>query len=162
LLLRLLGDILDFSKIEAGQLVLEKHAFELGGMVADTVALIAPRAAAGSVQLDFEIAPTLPKSVEGDSYRLRQVLLNLLSNAVKSTPAGGRVHVAVSPGTVAHAVRFAVNDSGIGMDAATMARMFERFMQADTSTTRRYGGTGLGLAISSRLVQMMSGRLEAT
>jgi signal transduction histidine kinase len=162
LLLRLLGDILDFSKIEAGQLALEKHSFELGAMVADTVALIAPRAAAGTVHLDTAVSPALPTFVEGDSYRLRQVLLNLLSNAVKFTPAGGRVHVVATPGTLPGAVRFEVNDSGIGMDASAMARMFERFMQADTSTTRRYGGTGLGLAISSRLVQMMSGQLEAT
>ncbi len=163
LLLRLLGDILDFSKIEAGQLALEKHPFELVSTIGTTVALVAPRAALGPIQLDFTVAPSLAQFLEGDSYRLRQVLLNLLSNAVKFTPAGGRVHVAVTstaPTADPVPVHFEVRDSGIGMDSDTVTRIFERFTQADTSTTRRYGGTGLGLAISSRLVEMMGGKLE--
>jgi signal transduction histidine kinase/AmiR/NasT family two-component response regulator len=163
LLLKLLSDILDFSKIEAGQLGLEKHSFDLAGTVADTVALVAPKAEVGAVQVTFTVAPELPKHVEGDSYRLRQVLLNLVANAIKFTPAGGRVEVIVTPAAAAGeplAMRFAVRDTGIGMDEAVQARIFERFTQADTSTTRRFGGSGLGLAISSRLVEIMGGRLQ--
>ncbi len=163
LLLNLLGDILDFSKIEAGQLALDNHAFELAPVVNDTVALIAAKAAQGSVRVDLAIAAGLAKHLEGDSYRLRQVIMNLLSNAVKFTPAGGTVTSQIdssAPQAQPTPVRFAVRDTGIGMDPATLARIFERFTQADSSTTRRYGGSGLGLAISSRLVAMMGGRLE--
>lgn len=164
LLLNLLSDILDFSKIEAGQLALENHAFVLATTVADTVALVASKAAAGGLRIDVTLAPELMRHVEGDSYRLRQVLLNLLSNAIKFTPRGGRVQVAVTttglPTAEPALVRFEVRDNGIGMDAAALTRVFERFTQADSSTTRRFGGSGLGLAISSRLVQIMGGRLE--
>jgi two-component system, sensor histidine kinase len=162
LLLSLLGDILDFSKIEAGQLLLEKRAFELAPAVRGAVELNAAKAAHGLVDLSVEIDPGLPRFFQGDSFRLRQVLLNLVSNAVKFTPAGGKVRVRVDsaePGADPVAVRFEVRDTGIGMDAATIARIFDRFTQADTSTTRRYGGTGLGLAISSRLVEMMGGSI---
>ena len=163
LLLKLLGDILDVSKIEAGQLVLESHTFELGAVVADTMALLTHQAADGDVRVACNVAPGLPLHVAGDSYRLRQVLLNLVSNAIKFTPPGGRVDVTVSakaPEAEPAAVRFEVRDTGIGMDAATLARIFERFTQADTSTTRRFGGTGLGLAISEHLVRLMGGKLE--
>jgi signal transduction histidine kinase/CheY-like chemotaxis protein len=164
LLLKLLGDILDFSKIEAGQLKLEEHTFELAPTIANTVALVASKAALGAVQLDTEISPEVPGFLKGDSYRLRQVLLNLLSNAVKFTPPGGHVQLTVVPaGSKADPslVRFEVRDSGIGMDEATVKRVFERFTQADSSTTRRFGGTGLGLAISSHIVKLMGGILEA-
>jgi signal transduction histidine kinase len=161
LLVRLLGDILDFSKIEAGKLTLEKHVFEVVSTVEDTVALISARASGANITLSTP--PGAAHYVDGDSYRIRQVLLNLLSNAVKFTPAGGEVHVTLalqSSGSDRLSVRFEVRDNGIGMDAATRQRLFERFTQADSSTTRRYGGTGLGLAISSRLVAMMGGTLE--
>ncbi len=164
LLLKQLGDILDISKIEAGQLGLEAHPFELNPLVADCVALVMPQAEAGGISLEHELTPGLPAAFEGDSFRLRQVLLNLMSNAIKFTPRGGRVRIAVtSLGTVENRVtlRFDVSDTGIGMDADAMKRIFERFTQADTSTTRRYGGTGLGLAISSRIIGMMGGRIEA-
>ncbi len=163
LLLRLLGDILDFSKIEAGQLVLEQRPFTLAPIVADTIALLETRAAEGAVQLEFSLDPALPRHVSGDSHRLRQVLLNLTSNAIKFTPPGGRVQLTVSalaPHANPASVRFAVRDTGIGMDAATVVRVFERFTQADSSTTRRFGGSGLGLAISSHLVQLMGGKIE--
>jgi two-component system, sensor histidine kinase len=165
LLLRLLSDILDFSKIEAGQVQLEKHPFELAATVADTVALIVNRADEAGVQIDVTTVPDLPKYVEGDSHRLRQVLLNLVANAVKFTPVEGRVQVIVARGASsanADAIRFEVRDTGIGMDEATTGRIFERFTQADPSTTRRYGGTGLGLAISFHLVEMMGGRLAVS
>ncbi|HUR58614.1 MAG TPA: ATP-binding protein [Opitutaceae bacterium] len=159
LLLKLIDDILDFSKIEAGQLALERHPFDLGAAVAGSVALVAAQAEAGQLQVSVDVAASLPSHVEGDSHRLRQVLLNLLSNAIKFTPAGGKLLLAVRS-TAAGPIRFEVSDTGIGMDVATLARIFDRFTQADSSTTRRYGGTGLGLAISSRLVEMMHGRLQ--
>jgi len=163
LLLNLIGDILDFSKIEAGQLALEQHPFELAPTVTGAVALIATKASLGSLRLETKVADDLPKYLEGDAYRLRQVLLNLLSNAVKFTPAGGLIQIAVTssaPGSDPMPVRFEVRDEGIGMNEAALKTIFDRFTQADSSTTRRYGGTGLGLAISSRLVQMMGGKLE--
>jgi signal transduction histidine kinase/CheY-like chemotaxis protein len=163
LLVRLLGDILDFSKIEAGQLALEEQPFALGAVVADTAALVAAKARAGGVQFESSVAADLPPQVEGDSYRLRQVLLNLVSNALKFTPAGGRVWLTVdspAPGASPAPMRFAVRDTGIGIDPAMRERLFERFTQADSSTTRRYGGSGLGLAISAQLVRLMGGKLE--
>jgi CheY-like chemotaxis protein len=127
------------------------------------VALVATRAEAGAVKLAFTVAPNLPQHVEGDSYRLRQVLLNLVSNAIKFTPRGGQVQIAVTSakeGADPALVRFEVRDTGIGMDESVLRRIFERFTQADSSTTRRFGGSGLGLAISWRLVQIMGGQLE--
>jgi CheY-like chemotaxis protein len=162
LLVRLLGDILDFSKIEEGKLTLEQQAFALAPMIEDTVALIRARAATVGVAVAAKLAPATPAYVEGDSHRIRQVLFNLLSNAVKFTPSGGQVTATIScPALVAGAarIRFEVRDTGIGMDEATQRRVFERFTQADSSTTRRYGGTGLGLAISARLVGLMGGTL---
>ncbi len=162
LLLRQLGDILDFTKVETGQLVLDRHRFDLPAVARECAALLAPKADEAGLALDTRIDPQLPRHVEGDGYRLRQVLLNLLSNALKFTPSGGRVELEVTrtggdTGTVA--IRFAVRDTGIGIDESARARIFERFTQADSSTTRRYGGTGLGLAIASRLVALMGGQL---
>lgn len=163
LLQRLLGDILDFSKIEAGKLTLEKRAFDLIQTIEDIVALLSARSSATNVSIELSTPPNFPAWVDGDSHRLRQVLFNLLSNAVKFTPPHGRVRLAlsapVSTGPVLP-VRFEVSDTGIGMDEATRKRVFERFTQADSSTTRRYGGTGLGLPISSALVALMGGQLE--
>jgi len=163
LLMRVLSDILDFSKIEAGQLELEVHPFELEPTIGGMTELVGSKAAQGRVRVETVLGPGLPRFMEGDSYRFRQVLLNLVSNAIKFTPPGGRVTVSVgSPEPDADPIqlRVEVRDTGIGMDEATLDRIFERFTQADTSTTRRFGGTGLGLAISARLVCMMGGRLE--
>ena len=164
LLLKQLGDVLDFSKIEAGQLVMETHRFDLTSLVADCVALVAPKALEGGMRFDYALEPGLPRHFEGDSFRLRQVLLNLMANAIKFTPAGGHVQLRIIS-VAAHAnpalIHFEVRDTGIGMDEVAIKRIFERFTQADSSTTRRYGGTGLGLAISSRIVDMMGGRITA-
>ncbi|HSI06948.1 MAG: ATP-binding protein [Rariglobus sp.] len=166
LLLKQLGDILDFSKIEAGQMTLETHRFDLGPLVADSAALVESNAAQGGVILDYRVAPDLPGQFEGDSFRLRQVLLNLVANAIKFTPPGGCVRFTVTgAGTRpdgAMLLRFEVSDTGIGMDDEAITRLFQRFTQADSSTTRRYGGTGLGLAISSRIVGVMGGRIEVS
>ncbi|MDF3056899.1 MAG: integral rane sensor hybrid histidine kinase [Rariglobus sp.] len=163
LLLKQLSDILDFSKIEAGQLELEIHRFQLAPLVADCVALMAPGAVHGGMRLDYEVASEIPHSLQGDSFRLRQVLLNLMANAIKFTPAGGHVRLVVTcedPQGNPVPVRFEVRDTGIGMDEAAMKQIFDRFTQADSSTTRRYGGTGLGLAICSRIVGMMGGKIK--
>lgn len=166
LLLKQLGDILDFSKIEAGQMTLETHRFELAPLVSDCAALVESNAAQGGVILDYRVATDLPAQFEGDSFRLRQVLLNLVANAIKFTPPGGCVRFLVT-GAGTHAdgrmlLRFEVSDTGIGMDEEALKRLFQRFTQADSSTTRRYGGTGLGLAISSRIVGVMGGRIEVS
>jgi signal transduction histidine kinase/ActR/RegA family two-component response regulator len=165
LLLKLLGDILDISKIEAGQLTLEPHGFALEPLVRDGLKLLATQAERGEVELELKFAAGVPRFFEADSFRLRQVLLNLLSNAVKFTPAGGRVVLEVAVEDAAAnpcRLRFVVRDTGIGMSAETIARLFQRFTQADTSTTRRYGGSGLGLAITARLAEMMGGDLTVT
>lgn len=159
LLLKLISDILDFSKIEAGRMVLDRHVFDLPALINDTSALLAAAASEKRVDLDCETGAGIAREYDGDSYRLRQILLNLGSNAIKFTPTGGKVWVRVS-GETGGRVRFEVRDNGIGMDETTMKRVFERFTQADSTTTRRYGGTGLGLAISSRIVDALGGRLE--
>ena len=161
-LLGVITDILDFSKIEAGRIELEARPLDLRGLVEDTVAVVAGEAARRRVETVGHVRPGVPATVVGDATRLRQILLNLLSNAVKFTPAG---EVVV---TVAAAVRgstadlhIAVRDTGIGIAPERLASLFEPFVQADASTTRRYGGTGLGLAISRRLAEQMGGRLWA-
>lgn len=160
ILLKLLGDILDFSKIEAGQLKLETRAFNLASFIIGTTRLIQSRADQAQVKLDSTCADSLPRFVSGDSHRLRQVLLNLLSNAIKFTPCDGQVTLRVTAAAT-NQIRFEVADTGIGMNAETLARMFERFTQADSSTTRQFGGSGLGLAISAGLVKLMGGELQA-
>ncbi len=156
-LLTIIDDILDFSKIEAGRIELESVAFDLVEMVRDTADLFAPLARRGGLALHTHLASDVPARVQGDPTRLRQVLSNLLSNAIKFTPAGDvEVRVAVpAPGSV----RFDVKDTGIGIPADKLDRLFNPFEQVDASTTRRYGGTGLGLSISKRLIELMGGRI---
>ena len=161
-LLHLINDILDLSKIEAGKLTLERAPFQLETLVKDTVTVISPMALARGLELRLLLEDGLPDTVVGDSQRLRQVLLNLLSNAVKFTEAGsvtvGVAAVARTPKAVD--LQFLVRDTGIGIAANVQQAIFEPFIQADGSTTRRYGGTGLGLAISRRLIALMGGTLE--
>jgi len=160
-LLALINDILDFSKIEAGQFHLETRSLDLRQVVREVVGLFAPQAQAKALQLGAQVDPALPPVLEGDSLRLRQVLLNLVGNAVKFTDRGEvQVRVAViaeDEGGVT--LRIAVRDTGIGIVPEAQARLFEPFTQADASTTRRYGGTGLGLAICKRLVDLMGGQI---
>ncbi|UKJ74858.1 response regulator (plasmid) [Azospirillum brasilense] len=160
-LLGIINDILDVSKIEAGMLTLERVPFDLSAvldMVAGTAALSAEEK---GLALRLEVAPDVPTALLGDPLRLGQVLLNLVNNAVKFTGSGSVVlSVAAAPRGTEDAeteMRFAVRDTGIGMTAEQVARLFQPFAQADSSTTRRYGGTGLGLAISRRLAVMMGG-----
>ena len=161
-LLAIINDILDFSKIEAGQLTLERHAFGLRECIEGSLDLISARAAEKGLDVACEIDPRAPARVIGDATRLREVLVNLLSNAVKFTERG-EVHVAVSSCAVGENrfdVHFSVRDTGIGIAAERLDRLFKPFSQVDASTTRRYGGTGLGLAISQRLVHMMGGGIR--
>jgi signal transduction histidine kinase len=163
-LLRLLNDILDLSKIESGKMELEAAVFSPAVPINEVAALLRSQAEAKGLHLACVVAPGLPSAVTGDALRLRQVLLNLVGNAVKFTECGG-VELSVTPaggGLDIARLRFSVRDTGIGMDAAAQARLFEKFTQADSSTTRRYGGTGLGLAISQLLVRQMGGEIHVS
>ncbi len=166
-LLIVLNDILDFSKIEAGKLNLEMLDFPLQDTIEESVELMAVRAAAKRVEIACFVARDLPPLVRGDPSRVRQVLLNLVGNAVKFTQEG-QIVVTASRDSSAPArkgetiVRFEVADTGIGIDPAAQARLFQSFTQADSSTTRRFGGTGLGLAISRQLAELMGGSIGLT
>jgi len=161
-LLTIINDILDFSKIEAGKLELEKHAFALRECVESAVDLLSGRAAEKGLDVLISMMDeVMPRAVVGDVTRVRQVIVNLLTNAVKFTEKG-EVVVQVSSSTLEdgrHELHFAVRDTGIGIPADRMNRLFQSFSQVDASTSRRYGGTGLGLAISNRLTEMMGGRM---
>jgi signal transduction histidine kinase len=158
-LLELINDILDLSKIEAGRMELEIVDFNPLAAVEAVVALMAPRAHTRSLSLTLDVEPGLPPALRGDPLRLRQVLLNLVGNAVKFTSAGS-VSVALryisgTPG----ALRVEVRDSGEGIAPDIQPRLFQRFAQADSSTSRRFGGSGLGLAICRELIDLMGGTI---
>ncbi len=160
-LLDLLNDILDYSKIESGRLDLEVRPFDLRECVESALDVLGGRAAEKNIDLLCEFAPGVGESVCGDDTRLRQVFVNLLSNAVKFT-AHGQVVLAidcVGREEGRQRLRFAVQDSGIGIPEDRMDRLFKSFSQVDASTTRQYGGTGLGLAICKRIVELMGGRI---
>ena len=160
-LLNLINDILDLSKVEASQLDLEQTGFSLSDHLEKVIEMVAPRAHEKSLTLEYEIAPNVSNDLVGDPTRLRQVLLNLLGNAIKFTESG-KVALKVEPDqdcAVPNALRFTVADTGIGIADDKLATVFERFTQADSSTTRRFGGSGLGLTISKRLVELMGGRI---
>ena len=187
-LLAVIDDILDFSKIEAGRLDVETVDLDLRVVVDEAVTVLAASAQAKGLELTAWVDPEVPAMLRGDPTRVRQILINLLGNAIKFTPAGD-VELSVRPGAAEPAapagrgaaaagdraetagvpdgaepawVELTVRDTGIGMDDATLERVFEGFSQADTSTTRRYGGTGLGLSISRQLALLMGGALSAT
>ncbi|MDO9711098.1 hybrid sensor histidine kinase/response regulator [Paracraurococcus lichenis] len=157
-LLTVINDILDISKLEAGRVELEEVEFDLVALVEDCATLLAPRAAEKQVDVSAFVDPRLPGRLRGDPTRLRQVLLNLVGNAVKFTEAGS-IAVQATPEAGGALVRFEVQDTGIGIAPGVQARLFDKFSQADSSITRRYGGTGLGLAISRQLVQLMGGTI---
>ncbi|HHW78151.1 MAG TPA: response regulator [Xanthomonadaceae bacterium] len=158
-LLGLIDEILDFSRIEAGKLELQQMDFDLREILEETAALFGERARAKGLQLRMEPAPDFPARVRGDPIRLRQVVVNLVGNAIKFTETGQVVIQLRALERVATALtaRIDVVDTGIGITPDARARIFESFVQADGSATRRYGGAGLGLAISRRLVQLMDG-----
>ena len=156
-LLGIVNDILDFSKIEAGKLDVETIDFDVVQVIEDVVQLLAPRAQEKKLELSCRVDERMPTATRGDPMRLRQVLTNLVGNALKFTESGA-VTVDVSLADSGR-IRISVNDSGIGISAQDIARLFLPFEQADATTTRRFGGTGLGLAISRRLVELMGGTI---
>jgi GAF domain-containing protein/CheY-like chemotaxis protein len=170
-LLTIINDILDFSKIEAGRVELDQEPFDLRACIEGAVDVLAPAAAAKHLELVYAIDEELPRTVVGDQGRLRQIVINLLSNAIKFTERG-EVELAMTGSELAGRAgrsaaprwRFAVTvrDTGVGIPADRMDRLFQSFSQADASISRRYGGTGLGLAISRRLAELMDGTLTAS
>ncbi|MBS9808442.1 response regulator [Vibrio alginolyticus] len=163
-LMTIIDDILDFSKVEAGKVELEYTSYDLRELLDDVISLHSVKAKQKNLQLLSDIDPHLPMEVQGDATRLKQVLNNLLSNAIKFTERGHvKLLVALSrlDGETAH-IRFRVVDSGIGIAKEHQQAIFERFQQADGSTTRKYGGTGLGLAIAAQLVNLMGGEIQLT
>jgi PAS domain S-box-containing protein len=158
-LLSLVNDVLDMSKIEAGRLELEKIEFSLNDLLLRSVEIMALRAQEKKLELSYEIEPGIVTIRLGDVTRLRQILLNLLGNAIKFTEKGKvHLHVESLPGKP-DVLLFSVADTGIGIEPEKQALIFDRFTQADSSVTRRYGGTGLGLAIAKRLIELMGGKI---
>jgi signal transduction histidine kinase/CheY-like chemotaxis protein/HPt (histidine-containing phosphotransfer) domain-containing protein len=162
-LLAILNDILDFSKIDAGRLSIETVDFDLIALVDDAIGILQGQADAKSLLLRCDLALDLPRYVRGDPTRLRQILLNLLGNAIKFTDRGEvRLDASAMRAEDGHtSVSFDISDTGPGIPADTLPRLFMKFEQADHSTTRRYGGTGLGLAICKELVELMGGSIAA-
>ena len=159
-LLTIINDILDFSKIEAGRMDIEAHPFDLRECVESALDLIGGRASEKRLDLAYLLEGDVPGVILGDVTRLRQILLNLLSNAVKFTESGEVVlSVRAEPAEGGEQLHFAVRDTGIGLSDEGKSRLFQKFSQADSSTTRKYGGTGLGLAISKLLAELMGGAM---
>jgi CheY-like chemotaxis protein len=161
-LLTVINDILDFSKIEAGGLVIENFHFDLRQVIEEVTEMLQPKAEANGIELIVQYAPNMPRYFSGDAGRIRQVVTNLAANGVKFTKKG---HVLVSvscddAGLNYATMRITVADTGIGIPAEKIGLLFDKFTQADTSTTRRYGGTGLGLAISRQLMGLMNGTIR--
>lgn len=160
-LLQILNDILDFSKIESGKLELEMAPFGLDDILSQLTNILALKASEKGIELVFHVEAQVPRYVVGDSLRLRQVLLNLVSNGIKFTDQGGvRVSITLlsrTPDTVR--LQFQVQDTGIGLTAEQIGKLFEAFTQADASISRKYSGTGLGLSICKRLVTLMGGTI---
>jgi PAS domain S-box-containing protein len=161
-LLTIINDILDFSKIEAGKMELESQPFDLRECIESALDLVAPRAAEKGLELAYLLDEKVPRGVLGDVTRLRQILINLLGNAVKFTERGEVVlNVVTKRRAWAHDLHFSVRDTGLGISAEQISRLFQSFSQADASTARKHGGTGLGLAISRRLTELMGGKMWA-
>lgn len=160
-LLQLVDDILDFSKIEAGKLSLEIVDFQLKDVVRAAIEPLIPRAVSKGIDLRHDVTDAFPTRLQGDSTRLRQLLINLVGNAIKFTE-GGFIQVNVEQKGFNDAganLRFSVEDSGIGIPKEVQESLFDAFTQADNSTSRRFGGTGLGLSICHKLVELMGGRI---
>jgi two-component system, sensor histidine kinase RpfC len=160
-MLKLVEDVLDISKIEAGKVNIEETDFDLHSLINGTTGVLAAQAEIRGLQLRGHVMPEVPHALRGDPYHLRQVLYNLIGNGIKFTESGGVTLSVSSLGESDHAVRlrFAIEDTGIGIAPEVQERIFESFVQADDSTTRRYGGTGLGTTIAKQLVEMMGGQI---
>ena len=166
-LLSLVNDILDFSKIEAGHLDIDRIEFDLEELLADLARLNALRIGDKPVEFLYDIPPEVPVQLIGDPFRINQILTNLVSNAIKFTEQGSiilrveRVNGGDRGDNRNTRLRFEVEDTGIGIESDQLERLFEAFIQADGTTTRRFGGTGLGLSISKQLVELMGGEIHA-
>jgi two-component system, sensor histidine kinase and response regulator len=160
-LLMLINDLLDFSKIEAGSLTLEEVPFDLRLVIDDVGELLAPQAIEKGIELGVRYVPGTERYFVGDPGRVRQVVTNLVGNAIKFT-AEGHVLIKVEADASSDMIRIAVEDTGIGIPQHAVERIFEKFEQADLSTTRKHGGTGLGLAICRELSELMGGGVDAT
>lgn len=161
-LLEIINDILDYSKIDSGYMDLEHHPYNMVDTIEDVFELLSQKAFDKGLELVYYIEPEVPVDVLGDSTRLRQVLVNLVSNAIKFTEEG-EVLVSVRNITQvkdSQTIEFTVRDTGIGIPANKINKLFKSFSQVDSSTTRKYGGTGLGLAISKKLVELMGGEIR--
>lgn len=162
-LLSLLNDLLDFSKIEAGQLSIEERAFNLKDTLQDIVNIMSPVTLEKGLDLSYDFPEDIPETVIGDSTRIKQILMNLMSNAIKFTETG-HVRLFIEAKKTAKDNQYAYNihveDTGIGIPKAKHGLIFKKFVQADASTTRKYGGTGLGLTISQDLAEIMRGRIS--
>jgi len=160
-LLTIINDILDFSKIESGKMELERAPFDLIDCIESAISVVALKAANKRLDVTYLLDENVPPVLYGDGTRMQQTLLNLLGNAVKFTEAG-EVNIRVSrEESDPHKLRIAIRDTGIGIPAEALNRLFQSFSQVDSSTTRKYGGTGLGLAISKRLAELMGGEMWA-
>lgn len=155
-MLTLINDVLDFSKVEAGQLKIESIEFDLSDVIERSVDLVSMEAHKKGLEICIDISPTLPVMTKGDPGRLQQVILNLVKNAVKFTAKG---YILVTAKETRDSLHFEVNDTGIGIKPEVQQKLFTEFVQADSSTTRKYGGTGLGLAISRNIVELMGGTI---
>src|SRR5438067_2673117 len=163
-LLTVINDILDFSRMEAGKMMIEPLPFDLRPALEETLDLLGFASQRKGIDLVLRMAPQVPERVVGDSGRIRQILTNLIGNAIKFTEHGHvLLDVEIASSTDSEALlRFAVTDTGIGIPRDRLPHIFEKFTQADASTTRRFGGTGLGLAISRQLTELMGGRVEVS
>ena len=163
-LLELISDVLDLSKIEADRMTVEKISTDLPRLVAEAVSMTRPKAIEKGLQIKLEFATPVPATCETDPLRVRQILVNLIGNATKFT-AKGRITVRVScdgPSETDAGLRIDVIDTGVGMDEAQQSRLFQPFVQADATTTRKFGGTGLGLTISRRLARLLGGDITVS
>lgn len=158
-LLAVVNDILDFSKLEAGHVELDPQPFEVGQFFEETLAIVAPQAAAKGLATRLEIDGEIPPVLGADGPRLRQVMLNLLGNAIKFTDQGS-IGIAVAHDAAQNRLRVTVSDTGCGVPEDKLGRLFQRFSQADNSVTRNHGGTGLGLSICKVLVELMGGEID--
>ncbi len=163
-LLALIDDVLDISKIEAGKMSRDEVDFDLHRLVGNITKMMAAPAGQKNLQINYRVAPELPYALHGSEHHLQQILVNLIGNAIKFTDHG-HVDLSVTPAATGQNgsgdtwIRFEVMDTGIGISEEAQGRIFERFTQADESTTRRYGGTGLGIAISKQLVDLLGGEI---
>ena len=164
-LLVLINDLLDFTKIEAGKIELETEPYSPHGCIEEVCAFYSPKTSIANLSISFTVAPEVPPLVVGDAFRLRQILTNLVGNAVKFTRQGGvTIELSISPNDTPSdklRLQFTVSDTGIGISQEKISQLFQPYVQAEVSTSRKYGGTGLGLIICKRLSERMGGQIRA-